>query len=115
MQLKDHYQRRLCYRIKLSMCNKTRVFHLGSVIEIKPNFVGCQKNFLSDDSIRNLLGFNAGTIYEKFNLSPFPVDILSFGNNFFMSELNNTKSKLPTSLQIFKQKFLSRNAFSVYK
>ena len=35
-----------------------------------------------DDSIRDLLGFNARTLYEEYKLSPNPVDILSFDNNF---------------------------------
>ena len=35
-----------------------------------------------DDSIRDLLGFNARTLYEEYKLSPNPVDILSFGNIF---------------------------------
>ena len=33
-----------------------------------------------DDSIRDLLGFNARTLYEEYNLSPNPVDILNFNN-----------------------------------
>ena len=35
-----------------------------------------------DDSIRGLLGFDKTTIYEEYNLSPNPVDILSFDNMF---------------------------------
>ena len=35
-----------------------------------------------DDSIRNLLGFNAKTLYEEYILSPSPVDFLSFDNMF---------------------------------
>ena len=31
-----------------------------------------------NDSIRDLLGFNARTLYEEYNLSPDPVDIISF-------------------------------------
>ena len=38
--------------------------------------------FVPDDSIRDLLGFNKTTIFEEYNLSPNPVDILSFDNNF---------------------------------
>ena len=40
-----------------------------------------------DDSIRDLLGFNARTIYEEFNLSPNPVDILSFDNGFLECDI----------------------------
>ena len=35
-----------------------------------------------DDSIRDSLGFKARTLYEEYNLSPNPVDILSFDNIF---------------------------------
>ena len=35
-----------------------------------------------DDSIKDLLGFNARTLFEEYNLSPNPVDILSFDNFF---------------------------------
>ena len=54
---------------------------LGSIIEIKPNFVGGQISFVHDDSLRNLLGFNPEIPYEKY-LSPHPVDIRSFVNVF---------------------------------
>ena len=49
---------------------------LGSIIETssqEPVFT-----FVLDDSMRDLLGFNQTTIYEEFNLSPNPVDILPF-------------------------------------
>ena len=36
-----------------------------------------------DDSMRDLLEFNGRTLYEEYNLSPNPVDILSF-DNFFL-------------------------------
>ena len=35
-----------------------------------------------DDRMRDLLGFNARTLHEKYNLSPNPVDVLSFENIF---------------------------------
>ena len=38
--------------------------------------------FVPDDSMKDLLGFNANTKYEQNNLSPNPVDILSFDNIF---------------------------------
>ena len=53
---------------------------LGSIIEISPK--GPIISFMFDDSKRDLLGFNARTLYEKYNLSPNPVDILSFDNFF---------------------------------
>ena len=56
----------------------------GSIIEIsrlKPLI-----SFLTNDSIRNL-GFNASTIYEKYNLSPNSVDILSFDKMFFETDI----------------------------
>ena len=33
------------------------------------------------------LGFNARTIYEEYNLSPDPVDVLSFDNNFIETNI----------------------------
>ena len=53
---------------------------LGSIIEISTQ--GPVITFIPDDSIRNLLGFNKTTIFEEYNLSPNPVDILSFDNIF---------------------------------
>ena len=53
---------------------------LGSIIEI--SIQGPIITFVPDDSIRNLLGFNKTTIFEEYNLSPNPVDILSFDNIF---------------------------------
>ena len=46
---------------------------LGSVIEISPQ--GLIISFMFNDSIRDLLGFNARTIHEEYNLSPKTVDI----------------------------------------
>ena len=62
-------------------------------VSIKPNFstpgsiteISTQVpviTFVPDDSIRDLLGFNKTTIFEEYNLSPNPVDILSFDNIF---------------------------------
>ena len=53
---------------------------LGSFIEILTE--GPVLTFVPDDSIRDLLGFKKTTIYEEYNLSPNPVDILSFDNIF---------------------------------
>ena len=39
-----------------------------------------------DDSIRDLLGFNARTIFEEYILSPNPVDILSFDIIFIQTD-----------------------------
>ena len=54
---------------------------LGSIIEISTQ--GPSISFVPDDSIRDLLGFNKTIIFEEYNLSPNPVDILSFDNIFF--------------------------------
>ena len=53
---------------------------LGSIIEISTQ--GPIITFVPDDSIRDLLGFNKAAICEEYNLSPNPVDILSFDNIF---------------------------------
>ena len=44
-------------------------------------------SFLPDDSIRNLLGFIANTLYEEYNLSPNPVVILSFDKFFLETDI----------------------------
>ena len=58
---------------------------LGSIIEISTQ--GPVKTFVPDDSIRDLLGFNKTTIFEEYNLSPNPVDILSFDNIFLECDI----------------------------
>ena len=57
---------------------------LGSIIEISPQ--GPIISFMFDDSIKDLLGFNARTLYEEYTLSNNPVDILSF--NIIFIECN---------------------------
>ena len=58
---------------------------LGSMIKISPQRPIIR--FMFDDSIRDLLGFNASTLYEEYNLSPNPVDILSFDNFFLETDI----------------------------
>ena len=58
---------------------------LGSIIEISPQ--GPIISFMFDDSIRELLGVNARTLYEKSNLSSNPVDIISFDNVFIETDI----------------------------
>ena len=58
---------------------------LGSIIEISTQ--GPVITFLPDDNIRNLLGFNMTTIFEEYNLSPNPVDNLSFDNIFLECDI----------------------------
>ena len=58
---------------------------LGSIIEISTQ--GPVITFVPDDSIRDLLGFNKTTIFEEYNLSPNPVDILSFDNIFLECDI----------------------------
>ena len=58
---------------------------LGSIIEISPQ--GPIVSFMFDDSIRDLLGFKARTLYEEYTLSNNPVDILSFDNIFVETDI----------------------------
>ena len=60
---------------------------LMSIIEISPQ--GPIISFMFDDSIRDLLRFNARTFYEEYTLSPNPVDILSIDNIFL--EIDNAQ------------------------
>ena len=54
---------------------------------IKNSSQGVLINFPPDDSIRNLLGSNATTLYEEYNLSPNRVDILPFNNIFIKTDI----------------------------
>ena len=59
---------------------KPKFSTLGSIIEISPQ--GPIISFMFDDSIKELLGFDATTLYEEYTRSNKPVDILSFDNIF---------------------------------
>ena len=67
---------------------------LGCIIEISNEESAI--SFIPDNSIGDLLGFNKTSIYEKYKLSPNPVDIISFDNIFI--ETNIAQG------MIFKQK-----------
>ena len=58
---------------------------LGSIIGISPQ--GPIISFMFGDSIKDLLGFHAITLYEEYNLSTSPVDFLSFDNIFVESDI----------------------------
>ena len=62
---------------------------LGSSKEISTR--GVVITFVPDDSIRDLLGFNKETIFEEYNLSPNPVDMLSFDNVFLECNIAHGK------------------------
>ena len=53
---------------------------LGSIVEISNQESAI--SFRPDDSLGSLLGFNKRTIYEEYNLSDNPADILSYDNMF---------------------------------
>ena len=57
---------------------------LGSIIKISTQ--GPVITFTPNDSIGDLLEFNKTTIFEEYNLSPNPVDILSFDNIFIETD-----------------------------
>ena len=58
---------------------------LGSIIEISNEESAI--SFKASDSIGSLLGFNKITIYDEYNLSDNPVDILSFDNIFIETDI----------------------------
>ena len=58
---------------------------LGSIIEISNEESAI--SFKASDSMGSLLGFNKRTIYEEYNLSDYPVDILSFDNIFIECDI----------------------------
>ena len=53
---------------------------LGSIIEISPQ--GPIISFMFDDSMKDLSGFNARTLYDQYTPSDLPVNILSFDSIF---------------------------------
>ena len=57
---------------------------LGSIIEITS---GYQIDFTQNNTIRDLLGFNSVKLYEEYNLSDKPVDIISFNNIFIECDI----------------------------
>ena len=59
---------------------KPNISALGSIIEISTQ--GPIITFAPDDSVGDLLGFNKTMLFEEYNLSTNPVDVLSFDNNF---------------------------------
>ena len=59
---------------------KPNFITLGSIIEILTP--GPQISFVSDDSIRSLLGFDKTLVWGKYNLSDNHLDTLSFDNIF---------------------------------
>ncbi len=59
--------------------------NLGSIITISPQ--GPINGFVFDDSIGNLPGFNETILWEEYNLSPNPVDILSFDIIFIETDI----------------------------
>ena len=58
---------------------------LGSIIETSPQ--GPIITFIPNDSIGSLLGFGKSTIYGEYNISPNPVDIISFDNIFIETDI----------------------------
>ena len=59
---------------------------LGSIIEIDVG-IGRKNDFTPNDSIRDLLGFKFKLLQEEYNLSDYPVDILSFDNIFLECDI----------------------------
>ena len=64
---------------------KRKFSTLGSLIEVSPQ--GLIISFMFDDSIKDLLEFIARTLYEEYNSSTNPVDILSFDKNFLQCDI----------------------------
>ena len=64
---------------------KPKFSTLGRIVKIQPR--GPMIGFVFNDSIGNLLGFNEIFLYKEYNLSPNPVDILSFDNIFLETDI----------------------------
>ena len=66
---------------------KPKFSTLGSIIKISPQ--GPIIRFMFDDIIRDLLGFNARTLYEEYTPSNNHADILSYDNIFIETYIAN--------------------------
>ena len=64
---------------------KPNISTLGSIITLSTK--GPIIGFVFDDSIGSLLGFNETILWEEYNLSQNPVDILSFDNIFIETDI----------------------------
>ena len=64
---------------------KSNFSTLGSIMKIKPQ--GATIGFVFKDTIGNLLGFDETIVYEEYNLSENPVDIISFDNIFIETDI----------------------------
>ena len=84
--------------IKRILIDKEYYTEASYPFSIKPNFStlgsittitaqGPIIGFVFDDSIGNLLGFNETILWEEYNLSQNPVDILSFDNIFIETDI----------------------------
>ena len=60
---------------------------MGCVIEVSSNITGSQVAFTPDDTIRDLLGFKPKVLHQEYNLSDYPVDILSLDNFFIQTKI----------------------------
>ena len=58
----------------------------ATIIEIDVG-IGRKIDFTPNDSIRDLLGFKPKVIHDEYNLSDYPVDILSFDNTFLECDI----------------------------
>ena len=76
----EHYTEAIC-----PFKSKPNFSTLGSVIEISPQRPII--SFMFNDSIRDLLGFSARTLFENYTISNNPVDILSFDNIFLECDI----------------------------
>ena len=88
----------LNYVLEKNIIDEEHLTETDYPLPIKPNFstlssimeISRQEplnSSLPDDSIRDLLGFNASTIYEEYKLSPNPAEILSIDNIFLENDI----------------------------
>ena len=88
----------LNYEIKRIIINDGHFTEDTYPFVIKPNFSTLRSiieisneesaiSFKASDSIGSLLGFNKKTLYDEYNLSDNPVDILSFDNIFIETDI----------------------------
>ena len=80
--INDGHSTELNYPFK----NKPNFSTPNSIIEIDVG-IGRKIDFTPNDSIRDLLGFKPKVLQDEYNLSDFPVEILSFDNIFLECDI----------------------------
>ena len=109
MKIKGLFSKKNFFAAEISQFVIKPIFStLGCIKEVKSNLIRSQSSFLPDDSVRDLLGFDAVTLHQTYNQSHNPVDILSIDNIFIETDTSQGlffKGKTSGIIQNFTVEF----------